>query len=134
MKNSQLAILCCAVIGGSLIVAGTNVWLVRSLRPADIAPARSPPKSGKRPVIAVMPKAKGDPYFVSCRAGAEEAARELGVDLIWDGPTGLDAGQAERGGGGLDHARGGCDRGLGGELRRAFRPCCARRASAASRW
>jgi len=33
-----------------------------------------------------MPKAKGDPYFVSCRAGAEEAARELGVDLLWDGP------------------------------------------------
>jgi rhamnose transport system permease protein len=42
-------------------------------------------------VIAVMPKAKGDPYFVSCRAGAEEAARELGVDLVWDGPTSLDA-------------------------------------------
>ena len=37
MKNSQLAILCCAVLGGSLIVAGTNVWLVRSLRPAEIA-------------------------------------------------------------------------------------------------
>jgi rhamnose transport system permease protein len=44
-----------------------------------------------RPVIAMMPKAKGDPYFVSCRAGAEEAAAELGVELIWDGPTGLDA-------------------------------------------
>jgi rhamnose transport system permease protein len=39
----------------------------------------------------MMPKAKGDPYFISCRAGAEEAAKELGVELIWDGPTGLDA-------------------------------------------
>jgi len=39
----------------------------------------------------MMPKAKGDPYFVSCRKGAEEAAKELGIDLIWDGPTGLDA-------------------------------------------
>ena len=38
----------------------------------------------------MMPKAKGDPYFVSCRQGAEEAARELGVDLLWDGPTDLD--------------------------------------------
>ena len=38
-----------------------------------------------------MPKAKGDPYFVSVRGGAEEAAKELGVDLIWDGPTGLEA-------------------------------------------
>jgi ribose/xylose/arabinose/galactoside ABC-type transport system permease subunit/ABC-type sugar transport system substrate-binding protein len=44
-----------------------------------------------RPVIAVMPKAKGDPYFISARAGAEEAAKQLGVDLIWDGPTSLDA-------------------------------------------
>ena len=91
MKNSQLAILCGAVLCGSLIVAGSNVWLVRSLRPAGIAPATGIPKSAKRPVIAVMPKAKGDPYFISCRAGAEEAANELGVDLIWDGPTGLDA-------------------------------------------
>jgi rhamnose transport system permease protein len=39
----------------------------------------------------MMPKAKGDPYFISCRAGAEEAAGELGVELIWDGPTSLDA-------------------------------------------
>jgi len=91
MKNSQLAILCAAVVGGSLIVAGSNMWMVRSLRPADIAPAKGATKSGKRPVIAVMPKAKGDPYFISCKAGAEEAAKELGVDLIWDGPTGLDA-------------------------------------------
>jgi rhamnose transport system substrate-binding protein len=91
MKNSQLAILCCAVVGGSLIVAATNIWLVRSLRPTDIVPASSTAKPGKRPVIAMMPKSKGDPYFISCKAGAEEAAKELGVDLIWDGPTGLDA-------------------------------------------
>jgi ABC-type sugar transport system substrate-binding protein len=40
--------------------------------------------------VAMMPKAKGDPYFVSCRQGAEEAAKELGVELLWDGPTELD--------------------------------------------
>jgi rhamnose transport system permease protein len=45
---------------------------------------------GHKLTIAMMPKAKGDPYFVSCRQGAEEAARELGVDLLWDGPTELD--------------------------------------------
>ena len=91
MKNSQLAILCCAVVGGSLIVAGTNIWLVRSLRPADIVTVSTVARAVKRPVIAMMPKSKGDPYFISCRSGAEEAAKELGVDLIWDGPTGLDA-------------------------------------------
>jgi rhamnose transport system permease protein len=84
--------LCTAILGGSLIVAGTNVWLVHSLRPSDgggSAPVAS--STAHRPVIAMMPKAKGDPYFISCRAGAEEAAKEAGVDLIWDGPTGLDA-------------------------------------------
>ncbi len=96
MKNSQLAVLCAAVIAGSLIVAATNVWLVHSLKPTRLASAGAAgtlaaTTAGHRPVIAVMPKAKGDPYFVSCRAGAEEAARELGADLIWDGPTGLDA-------------------------------------------
>ena len=76
MKNSQLAILCSVVIGGSLIVAGSNVWLVRSLAPGTGGTAAGSGAAGKRPVIGMMPKAKGDPYFVSCRAGAEEAARE----------------------------------------------------------
>ena len=38
----------------------------------------------------MMPKAKGDPYFISCKLGAEEAAKELGIELLWDGPTDLD--------------------------------------------
>lgn len=40
--------------------------------------------------VAMMPKNKGNPYFVSCRQGAEEAAKELGVRLLWDGPTETD--------------------------------------------
>ena len=96
VKNSQVAILCGAVLAGSLIVAGTNVWLVRSLAgtgtsPGAAADDRTAAAPARRPVIAMMPKAKGDPYFVSARKGAEEAAAELGVELIWDGPTSLDA-------------------------------------------
>lgn len=93
VRNSQLAVLCATVIAGSLIVAGTNVWLMRSIESTGRGSSGGAPPPGRtrRPVIAVMPKAKGDPYFVSCRAGAEEAARELGVELIWDGPTSLDA-------------------------------------------
>jgi rhamnose transport system permease protein len=90
MKNSQLAVLCGAILAGSLIVAATNVWLVRSIERGGGSAGPAAGTSGHRPVIAVMPKAKGDPYFVSCRAGAEEAAREANVELIWDGPTGLD--------------------------------------------
>ncbi|NUR53242.1 MAG: substrate-binding domain-containing protein [Acidobacteria bacterium] len=102
VRNSQVAVLCAAVIAGSLIVAGTNLWLVRSLASstsgartlaagAEPSPRDTPAPAGHRPVIAMMPKAKGDPYFISCRAGAEEAARDLNVELIWDGPTSLDA-------------------------------------------
>ncbi len=102
VRNSQVAVLCAAVIVGSLIVAGTNVWLVRSLASsstggragasaAEPSPQPAASAAGPRSVIAMMPKAKGDPYFISCRAGAEEAARELNVELIWDGPTSLDA-------------------------------------------
>jgi rhamnose transport system permease protein len=93
MKNSQLAVLCGVILAGSLIVAATNVWLVHSLNPPSPAAIGAVGGAGAahRPTIAVMPKAKGDPYFVSCRVGAEEAAKELGVDMIWDGPTGLDA-------------------------------------------
>jgi rhamnose transport system permease protein len=47
--------------------------------------------AARRITVGVMPKAKGDPYFISCRAGAERAAHEQNVELLWDGPTGLDA-------------------------------------------
>ncbi len=87
MKNSQLAVLSAVIIAGSLMVAGSNWWLVNSVRGTGQAGSVQP----KRHVtLAVMPKAKGDPYFVSCRVGAEEAAKDLGADMIWDGPTDLD--------------------------------------------
>lgn len=74
-----------------IVFAALGLTLPRLLRSSS-SHAGSPGKHD-RPVIAVMPKAKGDPYFISARAGAEQAARELGVDLIWDGPTSLDASQ-----------------------------------------
>jgi rhamnose transport system permease protein len=37
--------------------------------------------------IALMPKSKGNGYFVACKQGADEEAKELGVKLLWDGPT-----------------------------------------------
>jgi len=62
------------------------VFLLRIRRVGEVTTS-----AGKRVTVAVMPKAKGDPYFISCKVGAEEAANALNVDLIWDGPTGLDA-------------------------------------------
>ena len=43
--------------------------------------------SAKTITIAMLPKSKGNAYFIACRKGAEEAAKDLGVKLLWDGPT-----------------------------------------------
>ncbi len=97
MRNSQVAVLSTVILAAALLVVGGNWFLIRSLREElkGTATQQNSPKSpatvnGRKPVIAMMPKAKGDPYFVSCRQGAEEAAKELGVELLWDGPTDLD--------------------------------------------
>jgi rhamnose transport system permease protein len=91
VRNSQVGVLSAVILLGALIVAGSNWLLVRSIgdRLAGGAPAAAGAATD-RPVIALMPKAKGDPYFISARAGAEAAAKELGVELLWDGPTELD--------------------------------------------
>ena len=91
VKNSQVAILSAVILLAALLVAGSNWLLVRSLKQGN---ASSGPAASAAPheklTVAMMPKAKGDPYFASCRKGAEEAARELNIDLLWDGPTELD--------------------------------------------
>lgn len=38
-------------------------------------------------MIALMPKSKGNAYFLSCKAGADKAAKELGIQLLFDGPV-----------------------------------------------
>lgn len=36
--------------------------------------------------IAMLPKFKGENYFDACKIGAQEAADELGINLLYDGP------------------------------------------------
>jgi len=94
LRNSQLAILSGVILVAALIVTGGNWWSTRSLlkelKGGGTASNAGSGAAGHKPVIALMPKAKGDPYFVSCKQGADEAAKELGVELLWDGPTDLD--------------------------------------------
>ncbi len=91
VKNSQVAALSLVILTGALIVAASNWLLVRSLRDESTRHNTAAPVSGQssdKPItVAMMPKSKGNAYFIACRKGAEEAAKELGVDLIWDGPT-----------------------------------------------
>ena len=102
VKNSQLAILSGVILLAAGLIAASNWLLVRALVrefgpegaaaagaafPAARGDAAATPKPGRRVTVAMMPKSKGNAYFVACRKGAEEAAKELGVELIWDGPT-----------------------------------------------
>ena len=117
MKNAQLVILCGTILIAALIVAGSNRAVVEAIRNSSLAggsavnqPAKQSPEndssstansassetsrgsnssapSAKRLTIAMMPKSKGNAYFIACRKGAEEAAAELNVNLLWDGPT-----------------------------------------------
>jgi rhamnose transport system permease protein len=101
VRNSQVGVLSAVILASALIVAGSNWMLVRSIRhelgvPGGETRRSSDPAAhtgaagARRPVIALMPKAKGDPYFISARRGADSAANALGVELLWDGPTELD--------------------------------------------
>ncbi len=60
----------------SLILAGVAASLAVSSFAADA-----------KLMIGMLPKAKGNAYFISCKNGADKAAKELGVDLLFDGPT-----------------------------------------------
>jgi rhamnose transport system permease protein len=101
VKNSQVAVLCAFMVLAALIIAASNLYMVREVR-RGFSVALEPDRAGsslrgrdsvpggtsiREVTVAMMPKSKGNAYFIACRKGAEEAAKEVGVKLIWDGPT-----------------------------------------------
>jgi ABC-type sugar transport system substrate-binding protein len=64
---------------GGHLAAGTS--------PSSGSGGNGGPASGKRLTIAMMPKSLGNAYFIAAHKGATDAAKELGVDLLWEGPT-----------------------------------------------
>jgi rhamnose transport system permease protein len=88
VKNSQVAVLAGVILLAAIIVAASNWLLIRTLQKVGPGTTGSAGATPAKPItIAMMPKSKGNAYFIACRQGAEEAAKELGVNLIWDGPT-----------------------------------------------
>src|SRR5262245_425492 len=92
VKNSQVAVICGVILLAAAIVAASNIATVRMLTGTGASKLQiGPVQSSDRPLtVAMMPKNKGNAYFIACRKGAEEAAKELGIELIWDGPTDTD--------------------------------------------
>src|SRR5437899_5454972 len=60
------------------LLAGCN-------KPAE--PSTAQQGQAKKLTVALMPKSKGNAYFISCKQGSEKAAKELGIELLFDGPT-----------------------------------------------
>ncbi|MBT7162795.1 MAG: substrate-binding domain-containing protein [Victivallales bacterium] len=94
MKNNQLILLCASIILAACVVALSNRQLAKAIQGMGMAPATTCDGTAagdgsiQEPLrIALLPKTKTDPYFVSCKEGADAAAKELGVEFLWDGPT-----------------------------------------------
>jgi rhamnose transport system substrate-binding protein len=95
VKNSQLTALCLVILLAATIVAASNWLLIRNLQDVDgqngirtnEAASQVAQKAKKTLTVAMMPKSLGNAYFIACQKGAQEAARELGVALLWQGPT-----------------------------------------------
>lgn len=63
----------------------------KSEAPASSSSAAGSSKpAGKKLTVALLPKSKGNAYFISCQKGAQKAATELGDELIFDGPAATD--------------------------------------------
>lgn len=46
-----------------------------------------PPKQDRRLQIAVIPKGLANQFWLTVKAGADAAGREIGADIIWQGPA-----------------------------------------------
>ncbi|MDB6030102.1 MAG: lsrB [Verrucomicrobiales bacterium] len=71
-----------------LLALVLGLALVAGCKKTDSASAStSGSGGGKKLTIALMPKSKGNAYFISCKQGADQAAKDLGAELLFDGPT-----------------------------------------------
>src|SRR5215475_6949670 len=75
LRNAKLIGLC---ILASLFIAGCE---------QKAAAPSAASGSGRKLVVALLPKLINIDYFDACKRGATKTAEELGVTLIYDGPT-----------------------------------------------
>lgn len=73
-----------SAISRRALAGGAIAWI------ALAAIATSTPVLAKDVVIGMMPKFTSDPYFVAANKGAQDAAKELGVKVEFNGPVNAD--------------------------------------------
>lgn len=82
----------------TLIAALALTACVAPVAPAPAAPSEAPAASAEAPAAAssgavyvLVPKNMGNPYFDSANSGAQEAAKDLGVTVNYQGPATADS-------------------------------------------
>jgi ABC-type sugar transport system substrate-binding protein len=80
---------CCLAFAWAVLLAGLAGCGSENSGPSGTSATSggSSPPQDDRIVIAMLPKLTNIDYFDACRRGAEAAAEELGVQLIYDGPN-----------------------------------------------
>ncbi len=76
-----------AFLPALLALAGLTLLTSCEKKPASSGGGEKP---GNKLTIALLPKSKGNQYFVTCEKGARTAEKELGIELLFDGPTNTD--------------------------------------------
>lgn len=74
MKNKKIIALALAAVTVACMVVECSASTVKAEDGEDIT-------------IAMLPKFKGENYFDACKVGAEAAAAEMGISLLYDGPS-----------------------------------------------
>lgn len=74
----------------TLLITSLGLVLATGCSKSTETSGTGAPGDGRKLTIALLPKSKGNQYFVTCKKGADKAAAELGVDVLFDGPTNTD--------------------------------------------
>jgi rhamnose transport system substrate-binding protein len=85
MKHRSLFVLLTALVALSMVLSACGA-------PAPTeAPAPEPPAAAGPLTFVLVPKNLGNPYFDTANNGAQEAAKELGVTVLYQGSANADA-------------------------------------------
>ncbi len=101
MKKKLLAVIMTAAMALSLVACGTEAAAPAADASAPAADASAPaaeaaadtaaPATGDKPTIAFVPKVIGQPWWDYVHDGVDEWAAANGYDVIYKGPTEVDA-------------------------------------------
>lgn len=100
MKKKILAVMLTATMAFSLMACGGGAASGDSAPAADAAPAAEAPAAeeaaapaakGDKPTIAFVPKVEGQAWWDYVHSGVDEWAKDNGIDVIYKGPTEIDA-------------------------------------------